>query len=64
VMSEVEKVKEVLKQNPEGLSVSKLVELSGLSRTKVTKALKELQNTNEVEIEVKGCRKIYKPKVS
>ena len=32
IMSEVEKVKDVLKQNLEGLSVSKLIELSGLSR--------------------------------
>jgi len=61
-MSEVEKVREVLKQNPEGLSVSKLAELSGLSRAKVTKALKELESLNEVVVEVKGCRKTYKPK--
>ena len=61
-MSEVEKVREVLKQNPEGLSVSKLAELSGLSRAKVTKALKELESSNEVVVEVRGCRKTYKPK--
>ena len=47
-MSEVEKVKDVLKQNPEGLTVSKLVEFLGLSRTRLANTLKELENTDEV----------------
>ncbi|RLF11511.1 MAG: hypothetical protein DRJ68_05230 [Thermoprotei archaeon] len=61
-MSEVEKVKEVLRQNPQGLPVSKVAELSGLSRAKASKLLKELQAKGEVTVEVKGCRRTYKLK--
>ena len=61
-MSEIEKVKEVLKQNPQGLSPTKIAELAGISKGKVTKVLKELETSGQVIIETKGCRKIYKPK--
>ncbi|MGP3667934.1 MAG: helix-turn-helix transcriptional regulator [Candidatus Bathyarchaeota archaeon] len=63
-MSEIDKVREALKQNPGGLPVTKIAELTGLSRTKTTKILKELETKNEVEVEVKGCRKTYKSKRS
>ncbi|NHV45940.1 MAG: winged helix-turn-helix transcriptional regulator [Candidatus Verstraetearchaeota archaeon] len=61
-MSEIEKVKEVLKQNPQGLSSTKIAELAGISKGKITKVMKELESSGEVIIETKGCRKIYKPK--
>ncbi|MHC1601268.1 MAG: helix-turn-helix domain-containing protein [Candidatus Nezhaarchaeales archaeon] len=61
-MSEAEKIKEVLKQNPQGLSATKIAELAGLSRTKAAKILKELESSGEVIVEIKGCRKTYKPK--
>ncbi|MHC1628676.1 MAG: helix-turn-helix domain-containing protein [Candidatus Nezhaarchaeales archaeon] len=61
-MSEAEKIKEVLKQNPQGLSATKIAELAGLSRTKAAKILKELEASGEVIVEIKGCRKTYKPK--
>ncbi|MEM0083404.1 MAG: winged helix-turn-helix transcriptional regulator [Candidatus Nezhaarchaeales archaeon] len=61
-MSEAEKIKEILKQNPQGLSATKIAELTGLSKGKLAKALKELETSGEVVVEVKGCRKTYKPK--
>lgn len=62
-MSEAEKVKEVLKQNPQGLSATKIAELTGLGKGKLAKVLKELESSGEVVVEIKGCRKTYKPKV-
>jgi predicted transcriptional regulator len=61
-VSEIEKVKEVLKQNPQGLSPAKIAELAGVSKGKIAKVLKELEDSGEVVVEVKGCRKVYKPK--
>jgi predicted transcriptional regulator len=61
-MSEIEKVKEVLKQNPQGLSPIKIAELAGISKGKIAKVLKELESSGEVVVEMKGCRKVYKPK--
>ncbi|MEM0083606.1 MAG: winged helix-turn-helix transcriptional regulator [Candidatus Nezhaarchaeales archaeon] len=62
-MSEAEKIKEILKQNPQGLSATKIAELTGLSRGKLAKILKELETSGEVVVEIKGCRKTYKLKV-
>jgi len=61
-MSEIEKVKEVLKQNPQGLSPTKIAELAGISKDKIVKVLKELESSGEVVVEMRGCRKVYKPK--
>jgi len=61
-MSEIEKVKEVLKQNPQGLSLTKIVELAGISKGKIAKALKELESSGVVVVEMKGCMKVYKLK--
>lgn len=62
-MSEVEKVKEILKQNPKGLSAAKIAELAGLGKGKLAKVLNELEASGEVIVEIKGCRKTYKPKI-
>jgi predicted transcriptional regulator len=62
-VSELEKVKEVLKQNPQGLPPTKVAELAGVSKGKIAKVLKELEDSGEVIVEVKGCRKVYKPKL-
>lgn len=61
-MSEVEKIKEVLKQNPKGLPATKIAELAGLSKAKAAKLLNQLETTGEVVVEMRGCRKTYKPK--
>ncbi len=61
-MSEIEKVKEVLKQNPQGLSPTKIAELAGIGKDKIAKVLKELESSGEVVVEMRGCRKVYKPK--
>jgi predicted transcriptional regulator len=55
-------VREVLKQNPQGLSPAKIAELASVSKGKIAKVLKELESSGEVVVEVKGCRKVYKPK--
>lgn len=62
-MSEAEKVKEILKQNPQGLSAMKIAELAGLGKSKLAKVLKELETSGEVVVEIRGCRKTYKPKI-
>lgn len=62
-MSEAEKVKEVLKKNPRGLSATKIAELTGLGKGKLAKVLNELETSGEVVVEIKGCRKTYKPKI-
>jgi len=61
-MSEIEKAKELLKRNPQGLSPAKIAELAGISKGKIAKVLKELESSGEVVVEVKGCRKVYRPK--
>ena len=61
-MSEVEKVLEVIKQNPSGVMMTQIQKATGLSRTAVKKALEELKAKGRVEEVVKGCRKYYKPK--
>jgi predicted transcriptional regulator len=61
-MTETEKIMEVLRKNPEGMQVTKIAELTGLSRNAVTKLLKELEADGKVTVEVKGCRRSYKPK--
>jgi predicted transcriptional regulator len=61
-VSEIDRVREVLKQNPQGLSPAKIAELASVSKGKIAKVLKELESSGEVVVEVKGCRKVYKPK--
>jgi predicted transcriptional regulator len=50
-VSEIEKVKEVLKQNPQGLPPTKIAELAGVSKGKIAKVLKELEDSGEVVVE-------------
>ncbi len=59
---EEENVLEVLRKNPDGLNITQLKKLTGLSKTKVSETLNKLENEGKVQKIVKGCRKIYKLK--
>ena len=61
-MSEEAKVIEVLRQNPEGISMTRLAKSCGMSRAKLQRILKELEDREKVEKIVKGRRTSYRLK--
>ncbi|MEM3383356.1 MAG: MarR family transcriptional regulator [Nitrososphaerales archaeon] len=58
----LDKVTEVLKKNPKGLSITQIVKLTGLSKTEISKTITEMQSKGIIEKIVKGCRVTYKLK--
>lgn len=58
----IDRVTEVLKQNPKGLGVTQIVKLTGLKRSEVSKAIAEMESKGVIEKIAKGCRVTYKLK--
>jgi DNA-binding transcriptional regulator GbsR (MarR family) len=58
----LDKITKALQQNSKGLSITKIAELTGLSKSEISKTVAEMQSKGLIEKTVKGCRVTYKLK--
>ena len=58
----LDKVAEALKKNPKGLSITEIVNLTGLGKSEIGKTVSEMESKGLIEKTVKGCRVTYKLK--